>query len=99
MATKLVFGRPIDPRKGCPVTGPVYVSINGGRIRHNAVAKTFDPPIRIARSRNDTKPEYANEIKIHGPAQLIYSPGKPIMRCGARLVLMVDTGGHVEITR
>jgi hypothetical protein len=68
-----------------------YVSINGHTIRHNAVAGTADAPIRIARTRSDAKPTYASEIEIiGGPARLIYDPGKRIMRCGARLVLVCD---------
>ena len=65
-----------------------YVSINGHTIRKNAVTGSRDMPIRIARSRSDQKPVYADRIKIIGPAELVYSPDKPIMRCGARLVLV-----------
>lgn len=64
-----------------------YVSINAHTIRKNAVAGTDSAPIRIAKSKSDAKPSYANEIEIVGPARLVYDPSKPIMRCGARLVL------------
>lgn len=64
-----------------------YVSINAHTIRRNAVAGEAVAPIRIAKSRSDTKPVYASEIEIVGPARLIYTPEKPIMRCGARMVL------------
>lgn len=74
-----------------------YVSINGNVIRGNARHGTDDPPIRIARSPSDAKPRYAREIAIQGPSRLVYSPDKPIMRCGARLVLEVE--GAVEIVR
>ena len=73
-----------------------YVSINAHTIRHNATHGTDDPPIRVARSANDTKPVYARELKILGPARLVYDPQKIIMRCGARLVLECT---DVEITR
>lgn len=65
-----------------------YVSINGKVIRKNAVTGSKDPPIRVARSQSDKKPRYAREIAIVGPSQLLYSPDEPIMRCGARLVLV-----------
>jgi hypothetical protein len=74
-----------------------YISINGKVIRGNALRGTDDPPIRIAKSHSDPKPRYAREIAISGPSRLVYSPAKPIMRCGARLVLEVD--GDVEIVR
>lgn len=64
-----------------------YVSINAHTIRHNAVAGTTDAPIRIARSKSDAKPVYAQEIEIVGPARLVYDPCKAILRCGARMVL------------
>lgn len=64
-----------------------YVSINGHTIRKNAVTGSRDAPIRIARTPSDQKPVYAHEIDIVGPSRLVYSPDKPIMRCGARLVL------------
>ncbi len=73
-------------RKGAPLP-PVYVSINGHTIRKNAVTGSAEPPIRIARSKNDTRPTYASEIEIVGPARLVYDPRKAIMRCGARLVI------------
>lgn len=67
-----------------------YVSINGPIIRRNALHGTDDPPIRIARTPSDAKPVYAHEINILGSSKLVYSPDKPIMRCGARLVLMAQ---------
>jgi hypothetical protein len=70
---------------------PTYVSINGHTIRKNAVTGSNEPPIRIAKSKNDGKPRYAREIAIHGPSRLIYSPEKPILKCGARLVLEAET--------
>lgn len=73
-----------------------YVSINGQTIRHNAVTGARKAPIRIARTKSDQSPVYASEIRIKGNARLEYSPGKPIMRCGARLVLIAD---DVEVLR
>jgi len=73
-----------------------YVSINSHVIRSNAVHGTDEPPIRVACSRLDPKPTYARELKIVGPARLVYDPRERIMRCGARLVLEC---ADVEITR
>lgn len=75
-----------------------YVSINAHVIRANAKHGTNDPPIRIARSRNDRAPRYAREIEILGPCRLVYSPAAPVLKCGARLVLEAPDGA-VEVVR
>lgn len=72
-----------------------YVSINAHTIRRNAVLGMNDPPIRIARTRSDPAPRYAHRVRIDGPSELIYSQGKPILKCGARLVLQCRTGSVV----
>jgi hypothetical protein len=74
-----------------------YISINGQTIRKNAVTGSEDAPIRVAKSPSDAKPRYASAVKWTGPAELRYDPDKKIMRCGARLVLIVE--GEVEITK
>lgn len=66
---------------------PAYVSINAQVIRRNATKGTDDPPIRIARLRNDRKPRYAHEVEIDGPSRLVYDKDNRILACGARLVL------------
>lgn len=67
-----------------------YVSINAHTIRRNAIAGEAAPPIRIARTKSDAKPQYANEIEIIGPARLVYNPDKPLIKCGARMVLQCE---------
>lgn len=67
-----------------------FISINGQTIRRNAKHGLRDAPIRIARTRSDPNPTYANEVEILGSARLVYDPAKAIMRCGARLVLVCD---------
>jgi hypothetical protein len=67
-----------------------YVSINGHKIRSNSKHGFRDPPIRIAKSRSDSKPVYASAVEIIGSSKLIYNPDEPIMKCGARMVLVCD---------
>lgn len=67
-----------------------YVSINAHTIRRNAVAGESAPPIRIARTKSDAKPQYASEIEIIGKARLVYDPDKKLIKCGARMVLQCD---------
>lgn len=68
----------------------MYVSINGHTIRSNAKHGTDEPPIRIAASKSDSKPRYAREIEISGPSRLIYTANKPLLKCGARLVIETE---------
>lgn len=75
-----------------------YVSINAHTIRRNAKHGTDDPPIRIARTRSDSAPRYAKEIKINGPSKLVYHPHGMLLKCGARLVIEAENGS-VEIVR
>jgi hypothetical protein len=75
-----------------------YVSINAQVIRKNAICGTDEPPIRIARTKSDQKPRYAHEIEIVGPCRLVYSPKKPILKCGARLVLEAEAGA-IKVVR
>lgn len=67
-----------------------YISINSHIVKKNAKTGERNPPIRIARIKNDKKPKYANEVFIHGNSELLYSPDKSILNCGARLVLHCD---------
>jgi len=74
-----------------------FISINGQTIRKNAITGSKEPPIRIAKSKSDQKPRYAREIEIMGSSRLVYDPTKPIIRCGARLALIVDDYSKVKI--
>lgn len=77
---------------------PEFISVNAAVIGRNARQGTNDPPLRIARGRNDHKPRYAHEVVVHGDCKLVYDPAAKILSCGARLVLQAEPGA-VEITR
>jgi hypothetical protein len=68
-----------------------FVSVNVHTIRANAKHGRSDPPIRIARTRSDSKPPYAREIKLVGKATVIYSPDCPPLKCGARMAVQDDS--------
>lgn len=89
-------GRVVLPDPG--KRGFAFITINSHTIRKNAVNKTNNPPIRIAKSQRDKSPRYAHEIAIAGPSQLLYSADEPIMGCGARLVLLA-VNGDVKVVR
>lgn len=76
-----------------------YISINAGVIRKNINLNRKEPPIRIAKTKSDSKPVYAHEIRIKGPSKLVYSPDSAILRCGARMVLVVNAYEDVKIVK
>tara|TARA_R100000306_G_scaffold59704_1_gene58995 strand:+ start:507 stop:722 length:216 start_codon:yes stop_codon:yes gene_type:complete len=53
-------------------------------VRSNAQNGTEDPAITIKVGRKNIK---CMEVSILGNSKLVYSPHKPILSCGARLVL------------
>jgi hypothetical protein len=60
------------------------IHINQHVIRKNTKEGTADPPITIKCGREN---HYCAEAEIQGHSRLVYSPYKPLMGCGARLVL------------
>ncbi len=69
---------------------PFYVNVNKHRIVSNAKHGTNEPPIRIAGSKSG-KGEYAFEIELPAGSKMLYSADKPILKCGARLVIECPT--------
>jgi hypothetical protein len=67
-----------------------YVSVNAHNIQANAKHGRNDPLIRVARTRSDSKPPCAREIKSVGRVTVIYSPDCLLLKCGARLVNQYD---------
>ena len=71
------------------------IHVNQHIIRRNAKAGGADPPLTIKTYRENVR---AHRVRIEGPADIVYSPDKPLP-CGARLwvetraVLQVDCGG------
>lgn len=66
-----------------------YISINKHVIARNARHGTNEPAIAVRTSKS-AKAQYCHEAEIQGPSKLVYSPDKPILRCGARLVLITE---------
>ena len=58
--------------------------INKHVLAGNTKNGTDNPPIAIKCSKGN---HYGNSVEIQGPSKLVYSPHKPILSCGARLVL------------
>lgn len=64
------------------------IHVNSNRVRSNAKNNTTDPAITVRNEKNVIL-AYANEVAIHGPSKVVYSPDKPLP-CGARLWIETD---------
>lgn len=74
-----------------------YIHINQHHIRSNKSKKTELPVITIKEGKTNT---YCNEVEIMGPSKLMYcgeGDVKPILSCGARVVLMTES--EIKIIR
>ena len=68
------------------------IHVNQHVIKRNRLKDTDDPPITI---KLGTENLYASSVTILGPSILRYSPHKPLLPCGARLVL--ETTADLEV--
>lgn len=74
----------------------VYISVNKHKIASNARCGTNDPPISIRFSKSG-KPIYTDHVTVTGgKVELLYCPDKPILKCGARLVMTVENEENIE---
>ena len=60
-------------------------------IRHNNKHEDKKPVITVKTSKSNT---YGNEVQIHGPSKVIYSPDKPLP-CAAKV--WIETKSEVGI--
>ena len=67
--------------------------VNQHVIKKNLKEGTTDPVLTVKTYKSN---EYASEVVIHGPSQIVYSPDKPLS-CGARV--WIETKSKVEITK
>lgn len=60
------------------------IHVNMHVIRKNIKHGTNEPPITVKCGKEN---HYGSEIEIMGASKLIYSAHKPLLSCGARLIL------------
>ena len=60
------------------------IHVNVHVIRKNTKEGTADPPITVKVGKEN---HYGSELYICGSSSLKYSPHKPLLSCGARLIL------------
>ena len=72
-----------------------YIHVNQIRIRQNLKNNENEPVITI---KEDSKNTYCHSVKIIGSSTLIYGGNdKPLLSCGARVVLELDPESTYEI--
>jgi len=68
------------------------VHVNQHKIRYNQKHDTRHEVLTIKTYKGTT---HANEVLIHGPSRIVYSPDKPLPSSGARVWL--ETDSEVEV--
>ena len=73
-----------------------YVHINMHKIRANRKNGTNEPVITVKHGKYGKTNEYGHEAEIMGPCKVIYGGNdKPILPCGARVVIETEAEGKV----
>ena len=72
-----------------------YIHVNQHKIRSNKKNNENEPVITIKEGKKNT---YCHSVKINGSSTLIYGGNdKPLLSCGARVVLELDSESTYEI--
>lgn len=66
-----------------------YIHVNKQTIAKNRKHGTTLPAVRFQKGKSG-KPVYANRVRF-GSGEIVYKPsGPPLLKCGARLVIITD---------
>ena len=66
-----------------------YVHVNKNIIASNRKHGRGDPAVRVQKGKRG-KPIYCNRVRFVD-GEVVYSPDKPLLPCGARLVIRTET--------
>ena len=70
-----------------------YIHVNQHKIKSNKLYGTNEPVLTVKRGRKNV---YGHTVRILGPSEILYSgQGKPILSCGARVVIVTES--EVEV--
>lgn len=71
-----------------------FIHVNQSHIRKNIKAAADDKvPVLTVKTYKTNR--YGNNVVIHGPSKVVYSPDKPLS-CGARVWIETDCEVDVE---
>jgi len=65
-----------------------YININKHVIAKNRKHGTNEPPIRFQKGKSG-KQIYCHRLKLKN-GEIVYSPNKPLLKCGARLIIQTN---------
>ena len=69
-----------------------YIHVNQHKIRSNKKNKTNEPVISVKIGKHGSSNEYCDEVWIEGPCKVMYCGNdKPILPCGARVVIETES--------
>jgi len=69
-----------------------YIHVNQHKIRANKKHGTNEMVLSVKTGKYGRKNEYCNEVWIEGPCKVIYGGNdKPILPCGARVVIETES--------
>lgn len=72
-----------------------YIHINRNTINSNRKHNKSEPAVRIQKGKYG-KPTYSKRVKFER-GEIVYKPsGKPLLPCGARLVIVTDVEPTVK---
>ena len=67
-----------------------YIHVNQHKIRANLKKGTNEPVITVKTGKTN---EYCRSVTINGPSEVLQSTDdKPILSCGARVVMVTESG-------
>ena len=78
-----------------PKSAKYIIHVNQHKIRANIKNKNPEPPITIKKGKGKNI-GHAYSVKVKGDCELIYDPHKPLLSCGARLILVCDDFEIIE---
>ena len=75
-----------------------YIHVNQGNIKGNLKTRRTGrdlPLMPVITIKEGKKNEYCNAVSILGPSKVLYGHDKPLLPCGARVI--IETEAEVEI--
>lgn len=67
-----------------------YINVNKHRIASNAKNNENVPPLRVSEGKSG-KGDYYHGVSIPDGSVILYDPTRPILKCGARVVIECPT--------
>jgi len=77
-----------------PRTKQKFIHINQHNIRKN-IKLPDDEKMPVVTIKHGSTNTYCYKVRINGPSEVLYDKDKPLLRCGARVVIATES--EIEI--